>query len=67
MSDRIGRDLLCRFGTCALLAAFVVVAPAARAQTADNPAINVQFSTSGQIAVSLVDGTRSGHRAASRP
>ena len=40
-----------------MFAALFVVAPGAQARTADNPAINVQFSTSGQIAVSLVDGT----------
>ncbi|HEX4521786.1 MAG TPA: hypothetical protein VH063_19580 [Gaiellaceae bacterium] len=44
-------------GTFALLAALFVVAPGAQARTDDNPAINVQFSVSGQIAVSLVDGT----------
>ncbi len=57
MSNWIGRNLLRLFGTGALFAALFVVAPGAQARTADNPAINVQFSTSGQIAVSLVDGT----------
>ena len=51
------KNLLRLVGAFALLAALFVVAPGAQAQTADNPAINVQFSVSGQIAVSLVDGT----------
>lgn len=54
---RVGKNLLRLLGTCAVLTALFVVAPGAQARTADNPAIDVQFSISGQIAVSLVDGT----------
>lgn len=60
MSNGIGsgrKKFVRLVGAFALLAVLSVVAPGAQAQTADNPAINVQFSTSGQIAVSLVDGT----------
>jgi hypothetical protein len=56
-SGSVRGNLLRLVGTCALFAALFVVAPGAQAQLADNPAINVQFSTSGQIAVALVDGT----------
>jgi hypothetical protein len=60
MSNRIGsarKTALRLVGTFALFGALFVVAPGAQARTTDNPAINVQFSVSGQIAVSLVDGT----------